>query len=308
MIKSQIMLVIYALAGMGLRKAKVITLESRKAFVRLLMDCAVPMMILDAFNRSYTSEEIRSSLVIVALSACFSLLSGLLGYVLFRKEEERRRDVLQYAIMYTNSGMIGLPIVSLVFGEKGVFFASMYILPLQVLQWTLGVSLFTRSQKEEEAKKNSFVKNVLFNPVIIVIYIGLFMMLTKITLPETLGKAVKGMGAMATPVSLMLLGAAIMSMKKEMFADKKVLLLTFCRLLLIPSFAVLCLFKTGIDPLLISVCVTLLSMPIANNTATISERYGGDYVFASACVCIATALSVFTVPLISFLLQSLVRL
>lgn len=302
------MLVVYALAGMGLRKAKVITLESRKAFVRLLMDCAVPMMILDAFNRSYTSEEIRSSLVIVVLSTCFSLLSGLLGYVLFRKEEERRRDVLQYAIMYTNSGMIGLPIVSLVFGEKGVFFASMYILPLQVLQWTLGVSLFTRSQKEEEAKKNSFVKNVLFNPVIIVIYIGLFMMLTKITLPETLGKAVKGMGAMATPVSLMLLGAAIMSMKKEMFADKKVLLLTFCRLLLIPSFAVLCLFKTGIDPLLISVCVTLLSMPIANNTATISERYGGDYVFASACVCIATALSVFTVPLISFLLQSLVRL
>ena len=52
-----------------------------------------------------------------------------------------------------------------------------------------------------------------------------------------------------------------------------------------------------------NLCVILLAMPIASNTAAMAERYGGDYVFASACVSVSTLLSVVTVPVITWLCQ-----
>ena len=52
-----------------------------------------------------------------------------------------------------------------------------------------------------------------------------------------------------------------------------------------------------------TICVILLAMPVASNTAAMAERYGGDHVFASACVSVSTLLSVLTVPVITWLIQ-----
>ena len=59
------------------------------------------------------------------------------------------------------------------------------------------------------------------------------------------------------------------------------------------------------DPMMMNLCVILLAMPVASNTAAMAERYGGDYVFASACVSVSTLLSVITVPLITWIIQML---
>ena len=58
-----------------------------------------------------------------------------------------------------------------------------------------------------------------------------------------------------------------------------------------------------VDAMVMSICVILLAMPVASNTAAMAERYGGDHVFASACVSVSTLLSVVTVPLITWLIQ-----
>ena len=57
------------------------------------------------------------------------------------------------------------------------------------------------------------------------------------------------------------------------------------------------------DPMAMNICVILLAMPVASNTAAMAERYGGDHVFASACVSVSTLLSVVTVPFITWLVQ-----
>ena len=54
-----------------------------------------------------------------------------------------------------------------------------------------------------------------------------------------------------------------------------------------------------------NICVILLAMPVASNTAAMAERYGGDYEFASACVSVSTLVSVITVPVITWFIQIL---
>jgi hypothetical protein len=85
--------------------------------------------------------------------------------------------------------------------------------------------------------------------------------------------------------------------------DKSVLLTSLLRLIVFPLLFAVALKFMNADAMTMNICVILLAMPVASNTAAMAERYGGDYVFASACVSVSTLLSVVTVPAITWFIQ-----
>ena len=87
--------------------------------------------------------------------------------------------------------------------------------------------------------------------------------------------------------------------------DRDVLEITGLRLIVLPLMMALLMRLMGIESTALHICTILLAMPVASNTASIAERYGGDYVFASACVSVSTLLSVITVPFITWIMTML---
>ena len=299
MINTQMLLFLYILCGVIVSRLGIIREDNRQPLVRLLMDVAMPMMVLNAFNKPTTWAEIRSSLwvMVIALAGC--VVTGLLGLVLWRRQPDNKRKVLQYASMFSNAGNAGLPIIDLVFGETGVFFASMYLIPPRILQWTVGMGLFTKPEK------GGWVKNVLLNPMVMMIYIGVVLMATGWQIPGVFGRAVANLGAMTSPLSMILIGATLAHMNWRMLLDRTVLAISGFRLIVFPVILMAILKLLHADMLTMNVSVILLAMPVASNTAAMAERYGGDYVFASACVSVSTLLSIITVPLITWMIQTL---
>ena len=297
MIDTQLLLFLYILCGVIVSRLGIIREDNRQALVRLLMDVAMPMMVLNAFNKPASREEILASLWVIIISLAGCLITGLIGLALWRKEPENKRKILMYASMFSNAGNAGLPIISLVFGPTGVFFASMYLLPPRILQWTVGLSMFV------ERKKGSWVKNVLLNPMVVAVYIGAVLMAMNRQITGTLGMAISNLGAMTAPLSMILIGATLAHMNWKMLFDKSVLFLSFLRLIAFPLMFLFFLKLTQADPMAMNVSVILLAMPAASNTAAMAERYGGDYEFASACVSVSTLLSVLTVPVITWIIQ-----
>lgn len=299
MIDTQLLLFLYMLCGVIVSRLNIIREDNRQPLVRLLMDVAMPMMVLNAFNKATTLEEIKSSLwvMLIALAGC--VVTGLLGLVLWRNQPENKRKVLMYASMFSNAGNAGLPIVNLVFGPTGVFYASMYLIPPRILQWTVGMGFFAKPEK------GGWVKNVLLNPMVIMIYIGALLMITGQTIPGVFGKAIENLGSMTAPLSMILIGATLSHMQWRMLLDRAVLLITFLRLIAFPLLFIALLKPLGTDALTMNISIILLAMPVASNTAAMAERYGGDYAFASACVSVSTLLSVLTVPLVTWLIQTL---
>ena len=299
MIDTQLLLFLYMLCGVIVRRLNIIREDTRQPLVRLLMDVAMPMMVLNAFNKPTTWEEIKSSLWVMAIALAGCVVTGVLGHFLWRRQPENKRKVLMYASMFSNAGNAGLPIVSLVFGPVGVFYASMYLIPPRILQWTVGMGFFTKPEK------GGWVKNVLLNPMVVMIYIGAVLMITGWQIPGVFGKAVENLGAMTAPLSMILIGATLAGMNWRMLFDRSVLLVSFLRLIAFPALFIVLLKLAGADQLTMNVSVILLAMPVASNTAAMAERYGGDYVFASACVSVSTLLSVVTVPVVTWLIQLL---
>ena len=297
MIDTQMLLFLYMLCGFVISRLNIIRDSNRSALVRLLMDVAMPMMVLNAFNKPTTMEQVLSSLMVIVISLLGCVVTGLFGLVLWRNQPDNKRKVLMYASMFSNSGNAGLPIINLVFGSTGVFYASMYLLPPRILQWTVGLGLFVKPEK------GGWVKNVLLNPMVVVVYIGLILMITGWQIPGVLGTAIANLGNMTSPLSMILIGATLARMDWRKLMDKTVLLTSFLRLLAFPLLFAVLLKLAHADEMTMNICVILLAMPVASNTAAMAECYGGDYVFASACVSVSTLLSVITVPVITWLIQ-----
>ena len=297
MIDTQLLLFLYMLCGFIVSRLKIIRDDNRAVLVRLLMDVAMPMMVLNAFNKPTTREEILSSLWVLVIALLGCVVTGVIGLFLWKHEPENKRKVLMYASMFSNAGNAGLPIISLVFGPTGVFYASMYLIPPRILQWTVGLGFFVKPEK------GSWVKNVLLNPMVIMIYIGAILMITNWQIPGVLGTAIANLGSMTGPLSMILIGATLANMDWKMLLDRSVLFTSFLRLIAFPMLFAVLLRLIHADAMAMNICVILLAMPVASNTAAMAERYGGDHVFASACVSVSTLLSVVTVPLITWLIQ-----
>ncbi len=299
MINTQLLLFLYMICGFVVSRLKIIREDNRGVLVRLLMDVAMPMMVLNAFNKPTTREELLSSVWVMAIALAGCVVTGLIGLFLWRGQPEGRRKVLMYASMFSNAGNAGLPIISLVFGPTGVFYASMYLIPPRILQWTVGLGFFVKPEK------GGWVKNVLLNPMVVMIYIGAVLMLTNWQIPGVFGTAIANLGSMTAPLSMILIGATLANVDFKMLWDRSVLFVGFLRLIAFPMLFAVLLKLIHADPQTVNICVILLAMPVASNTAAMAERYGGDHVFASACISVSTLLSVATVPLITWLVQLL---
>lgn len=299
MVNTQLLLFLYMFCGFCISRAGIIREDNRTVLVRLLMDVAMPMMVLDAFNRPTTREEILSSVWVIVISLLGCVITGLIGLMLWKNQPENRKKVLMYASMFSNAGNAGLPIISLVFGPVGVFYASMYLIPPRILQWTVGLGLFVKPEK------GGWVKNVLLNPMVVMIYIGAFLMATQWQIPGVFGTAISNLGDMTAPLSMILIGATLAHIDWKMLMDRSVLVTSLFRLIAFPLLFAVALKLCRVDELTMNICVILLAMPVASNTAAMAERYGGDYVFASACVSVSTLLSILTVPVITWFIQQI---
>lgn len=299
MVNTQLLLFLYMFCGFCISRAGIIREDNRTVLVRLLMDVAMPMMVLDAFNRPTTCEEILSSVWVIVISLLGCVITGLIGLMLWKNQPKNRKKVLMYASMFSNAGNAGLPIISLVFGPVGVFYASMYLIPPRILQWTVGLGLFVKPEK------GGWVKNVLLNPMVVMIYIGAFLMATQWQIPGVFGTAISNLGDMTAPLSMILIGATLAHIDWKMLMDRSVLVTSLFRLIVFPLLFAVALKLCRVDELTMNICVILLAMPVASNTAAMAERYGGDYVFASACVSVSTLLSILTVPVITWFIQQI---
>ena len=297
MIDTQLLLFLYMLCGVIVSKIGIIRDDNRGVLVRVLMDVAMPMMVLNAFNKPTDPEALRASVLVMVIAAASCFVTWGIGTLLWRRQPDNKRKVLMYASMFSNAGNAGLPVLNLVFGPEGVFYGSMYLIPPRILQWTVGMGFFLKP------KKGAFVKNVLLNPMVVVVYIGFVLMAFNWQIPGVFGTAIANLGSMTGPLSMILIGATLAKMKPRALLDPVVLLVSALRLIVFPLAAALALKALGVDQMTMNLCVILLAMPVASNTAAMAERYGGDFVFASACVSVSTLLSVVTVPVITWLIQ-----
>ncbi|AKL93933.1 permease [Clostridium aceticum] len=291
-------LAILMIIGYITRKKEILSDQLSNGLSSILIYIALPAMIISAFHFEFSIEMFKNIGLILILSTLIHVLLVVVNKLIFKKYEVDKRNVLNYFGIFPNAGFMGLPFILALYGETGVFYASIFMIPYHVLMWTYGQRLFAK------AKDPSFMKALIIHPSILAIVIGLLTFIFSVNIPYVILRPMNMLSSMTTPIAMMIIGGKIADLKfHDLFSDKDVYIGCFVRLIVAPILTFALLKGMNLDFMLIKICVTIEVIPAAMTIVIFPEKYGGDTHFATKCVLMSHVLSIITIPIVFLLLQ-----
>ena len=188
------------------------------------------------------------------------------------------------------SGFLGNPVAEGVYGDMGLLYASLFLIPMRVVMWSMGTSYFVAGDTD----KKKVIKNVLTHPCLVAVYIGLFLMFTQIPLPGVVEKAVRSIGGCNSAITMFLVGTILAEVKLRDLVDGTALVYSVLRLSILPLIAWGVSLAVGMEPVATGVAVLMTGMPAGATAAIFAARYNSDAPFAARCVVLST---LFSIPL-----------
>lgn len=278
--------------GFIAKKVKAVDGPFLRGLSAFMMNIALPFAFIASLDRSIPRSALPE-LGVMALWS-FGIHAVEIGFaaVAYRSFPENQRRVLSFATVFTNCTFMGLPIAQSVGGAKGLMFASIYNVAYTVLLYTYGVSLF-----QSKAEPGRW-KEVVFNPGIIAIIIGLVLWLLPFSLPGFFLDSIGFMAKLQTPLAMFIVGANIANIKLDRISSWKALLsIVAVRLLAMPLAVYALMAATGLRGMAPGIALLLTAMPAGAQTVVIAEKMDGDSTFASEVVFVTTILSIVSIPL-----------
>jgi len=292
-IEQIISLVIVALIGFYGGKKKIIDDNMSNGLTRILMEISFPLLIISSFSFDFTPEIAANVKKAFIYAFLIYIFTPFMVIPLLAKIEKGKRDILQFALVFSNCGFMGFPLAFSVFGAEGVIYTSIFNMFFNLFVWTYGLMLFSNVKSIKEAK------TVLKNPGIISALIGLLLMVFSIKLPPVLLDTMKMVGGLTTPLSMLIVGSLLSRTNfKKYIKDATVYYGSFIKLLLIPGVLYLVASLLNERSIVIKTLILLQAMPAAAMTSLFAERYGKNEEYSAFLVSFTTLLCVITIPLI----------
>ncbi|EOS58340.1 MULTISPECIES: AEC family transporter [unclassified Anaerotruncus] len=293
MAEIQSVLFLYMLIGWICRKTDLVKAAAQPSFTNFLLYVSIPCMVFQSFDMEFTMETLYRGASVLTIATISALVSLVFGRYAYNWCNPREKCIMKYGTLVSNSGFAGLPVIQDAYGQDGLFLGSLFIIPNRIMMWSAGISLFT------DAPLKQRIKNVMLNPGIIAVELGVLRMLFQPAIPQQLNKALSALGAMSTPLGMVIIGMILSGVSPRTVLDKKAFILVAVRQFLFPLGTLAILRLLGTDLLTLQISVVLTGMPVGSSTAFLADKYGADAVFASKCVFISTLTSLITIPILT---------
>ena len=284
-----IMFMGYAVVKAGLMKSS----ESKSVSV-IMVYLVIPCVILNAFQVEYTPDVQKGLLLACAAAVAVHILFLFLTAIL---KKPLHLDVIERAtIIYSNAGILVIPLVQELLGQEYVIYSSAYIAVQLILIWTHCKNMLCEEDKLEW-------KKVLLNINIISIIAGVVLFIFRIQLPSGAQDILNMMNNMIGPLGMLLAGMVIAEVPlKTVFTRKRIYLSAALRLFIYPVFVlglmkVIQTFASIQDSKQILLTVYLASITPACATVTsMAQLYDKDAAYSSSLYVLTTLLSIATMP------------
>ena len=221
-------LVMFLLMAVGYicRRIGMITEAGSAEMNRLLIMGVAPAVIINSYNSPFDAELFRQICDGFLLAVIAHVIALALAFIFIRGKDEKSR-IDRFGTLLSNSGFMGIPLITATLGAEGVVFASAYLAVFNIFQWSVGsILLAGRSDPATMAKK------ILLNPGIIAIVIGLAIFLLSIPVPKPISQTVSYVGSMNTPLAMILVGTYMARTNmKEVFSSLRVYRVCILRLI-----------------------------------------------------------------------------
>lgn len=294
-LKSVISLFLIMLVGVYGSKRNIITPEVNKALINILIEIALPFMILASFVFTYDETIKFNVLKTFIYSPIAYIIIALISALLLIPIKKDKRTILHFSNIFTNTGYIGFPILNAMYGAEAVIYGSVFNMFFVIFLWTYGIFLFTGSIDRDNLKKE--LLNILFNPSILAVALGMLIMIFDIVIPELLLNTIRSVGNITGPLSMIIVGATLAKVEfKNSLKDLSIYYGMAIRLIIIPLVIYLISILIGDRGIVSNAVIVMSAMPAAAMTSILAENYELEAEYAATMVLMTTVFALFTIP------------
>lgn len=283
--------------GFCVNKLKFFHTITANDLTRILLTIIGPSLIITAFENPFSLSRARLLFIgSIALIVTY-VVNILISKYLFRNTHDfNLKRIVKYSSVYSNVGFLGIPLSSSLFGSIGVFFAVISMAIFNIFNWSHGVSLFKIDTSKNVGET---VRNILLNPNIIAILIGLTLFLTGIKLPVIFDQALTYVGNANTPLSMIIVGNSLgnLNINRQMI-NLPLIKALLLRNLFFPIISIGMLLGFGIKGTAFSVLLLMSACPVASLGVLFTLQAKGNTDPAVTLMGLSTMFSLVSIPLV----------
>jgi len=216
---------------------------------------------------------------------------------------------------FSNTVMIGIPLVGLVYGQEGliVLFTLISIHALVLMTGgTIVFELAAARQAGYEGVRRSMgrtllvaVKNSILHPVPIPIIAGVLYAQTGWPLPEMVDKPLQVMGQALGPMSLLLVGVTL-AYSRFSGNVMAALRIAIVKTVIHPAVFIACAWLLGLRGMPMAAMAMAAALPVGANVFLFTQRYQIAEDEVSASIALSTTLAFVSLPLVLVMLSYLI--
>ena len=291
-----VILPVFLVAGVSALAQRWLKLD-HETLTRVSFHLFVPALVLDVLlHPSFDGGEFgRIALATLLVSLLLGLLFEGGGRLLGVKP--KLRGALVVAILMTNAGTYGLPVLQFAFGEAALLPASAYILAFNVIL-ILGSSLYL-SVLRQTSMKGAFLR-LARSPILYAALVGGVLRALGVGLPEPVLKAISLLGNTAISLMLVLMGLQLVQAAQQGWRKvylPAMLVVLIGRFVIAPPLGWWVGSLVGLEGLTLKVFLLDNAFPSAILAGVLSAEYDADAAFATLSVFVTSIVSLATVTL-----------
>lgn len=292
--------------GMAAHRLNIVKGDFDRQLTSLLMKLCLPCMIVKSMMGVFSLETLKTSgrlvlLAIVMLVVTFAL--GQLVYLLMGKTASAR--IMRFSMLFTNFTFVGIPVMEALFGDQGVFFFVVFVVPYRMVYYSSAQPLLSPPGTVLEKGRWRDRLKGWFSPPVVAVFIGLLLYLTQIPLPSPIEGVISSIGSCASPLGMLLCGISLGKYELRKLLRPKYLWVPLVRNVLLPALMLGLALLVGLGRTLTQIAVIFSALPVASLLAAFTIQYDPDQdtrFEAAAAVLLSTLLGAVTIPLWSAVL------
>jgi predicted permease len=311
----QLIGVLAAMAVIGAALARRIPFgdDVKRTLVTIIVYVSMPCMIVNGlFQLPVDGSLLRQMAVVLLLSVCVHSLGmtlGWLGSLPLRLTPMKRKELAVLAGL-GNTGFIGIPLCTALFGAKGALLAAVFDTGMDIVIWTYVVFMLSGSPAKRAVSLKERAAIVLdglrtvCNAPMLAVAAGLLLSGLQVKPPAMAMQLLGMLGAVTVPLAMLYTGLLL----AQLFRQKPKLrpgllpMPAVVKLVALPAAVAGLVHALSVDADIAQVVITQSAMPTLTIASVIFAKCSADEELAAIVTAVTTVLSVAVIPIMIRLL------
>ena len=289
--------------GYFLRCIGLIEEATQKSMNRLCFRVFLPIYLFSSVYSTNLTAVFDPGLIAFAVGGVVAVFLIMMLLIPRIETDNAKRGVMVQAVFRSNFVLFGLPVVTSLCGEDHIGPTSLligFVVPVFNVLAVICLEYF-RGGKPDVRK---MLRGIASNPLIIASVLGIVMNLLGVPLPVGVKKSVTDLGRVATPLSLVVLGAGF-QFGSIRGCTRQLALCIPLKLVAVPLVMLTLGTLLGYRGETLVPILAIFGAPIAVSSYTMAEQMDGDGTLAASLVVLTTAFSILTMFLFIFALKQM---